>query len=159
MQIINFFKDHIHPNIDLISINETAIVQLVSFLLFLFIINRVMFRPLRKAVGERDSYIEKIKQDIIADENEVEKISNQLDEKKSAVRDEAFEFYKELEESGGKQAAEILTAAKQEIASLKEKAEKEINAQISEARKKLIKETDIFVVNIMEQVLNRRLVP
>ena len=42
-------------NIALISINETLIVQLISFLIFLFVINRIMFRPLRKTVGPRPS--------------------------------------------------------------------------------------------------------
>ena len=31
----------------LLSINETLIFQLLSFLIFLFIIKRMMFRPLR----------------------------------------------------------------------------------------------------------------
>ena len=40
-------------NIALISINETLIVQLLSFLIFLFIINRVMIRPLRGVMSDR----------------------------------------------------------------------------------------------------------
>jgi len=40
-------------NVALISINETMVVQLISFLIFLFVINRVMFRPLRESMHER----------------------------------------------------------------------------------------------------------
>ena len=144
-------------NIALISINETAIFQLISFLLFLFVINRIMFQPLRKTMGERDSYIEKNRQDIIADEKEVENISNQIEERKSAVKEEARGVNRELEELGNKQAAEIITAARQEIATTSEKAEKEINAQIAEAKKQIKKEADVLVINIMEKILGRRL--
>ena len=146
-------------NIALISINETAIVQLISFLLFLFIINRIMFQPLRKGMDERDSHIQNIQQETIDAEKEVETITSQLEDRRSAIKDEAFEFNKEVEASGQKQAAEILAAAKKEISTMKAKSEEEINAQIVEAQKHIKKETDILVVDIIEQVLNRRPVP
>ena len=34
--------------IALITINETLVIQLVSFLIFLFVINRMMFRPVSR---------------------------------------------------------------------------------------------------------------
>ena len=43
--------------ISLISINETTIVQIVSFLILVFILNRVMIRPLWKTIAERNQYI------------------------------------------------------------------------------------------------------
>jgi len=146
-------------NIALISINETAIVQLISFLLFVFIINRVMLRPLRKATHERGSFIENIRQDIIAAEKKVEDLSNQLEKRQSEVKNEAFELNKELEQAGGKEAAEMLAAVRQEIKNMRVSAEEEIKTQSVAARKQLKNEMDVLVVNIMEQVLKRRLVP
>jgi F-type H+-transporting ATPase subunit b len=142
----------------LISINETAIVQLISFLIFLFIINRVMFRPLRQATSERERYVEGVRQDIVKAEEEVEHLLNRLDEKKSAVREEAFGLNIELEAQANKQAEELLTATRQEIESLKAHAEKEIDFQIGQAKENIMKESDSLVVHIMEQILNRRLV-
>ena len=54
-------KMQIVSNVALISINETFLVQLISFLIFLFIINRVMIRPLRGVMREREEYVEKLK--------------------------------------------------------------------------------------------------
>ena len=48
---------HIVSNIALISINETLIIQLVSFLIFLFLINRIMFRPLSHVMVERENHL------------------------------------------------------------------------------------------------------
>lgn len=141
----------------LISINETAIVQLLSFLIFLFIINRLMFRPLRKTAAERVQYVEKTRQDIVAAEKEVVHLLNRLEERKSAVREEAFALNIELETHANKQAEEMLTATKQEIETLRATAEKEIDVQVSQARKHIKKESENLVVYIMEQVLNRRL--
>ena len=46
--------------IGLITINETVIIELISFLIFLFLINRIMFRPLQDIMGEREAHIEDI---------------------------------------------------------------------------------------------------
>ena len=141
----------------LISINETAVVQLVSFLIFLFIINRVMFRPLRKATSERERYVEEARQDIVKAEKEVAHLLDRLEEKKSSARGAAFTINTELEIQANQQAGEILTATRQEVESLKANAEKEIDVQISQAKENIKKESQSLVVHIMEQVLNRRL--
>ena len=140
----------------LISINETAIVQLISFLIFLFVINRLMFRPLNKAVSDRASYIEKVKQDISDSETEVEQLLARLEERKAATRDEAFAISLKLEGDAGKQAQALLNETRQEIDKLRSKAEKDIEGQIARAREGIKKESESLVVSIMEQVLNRK---
>ena len=150
---------HIASNVALISINATLVFQLISFLIFLFIINRLMLRPLRSVMGERENHINKIRQDIVDTENEFENLTNQLQQKESAVRSEAFQFQKELEDAGKQQAAGILAAARQEIETMRDKAHKEVEAQISEARKDVVKESEALAVSIIERVLDRRMVP
>ena len=53
-------------NIALISINETLIVQMVSFLIFMFVMNMVMFRPLNRVMKKRSEYMESLKQDMLS---------------------------------------------------------------------------------------------
>jgi len=140
----------------LISINETAIVQLISFLIFLFVINRVMFRPLNKAVSDRSSYIEKLKQDIADSEREIEQLLARLEERKAAARDEAFAVNMELESDAAKEGEALLKETRREIDTIRSKAEKEIDLQIDRARAGIKKESETLVVSIMERVLNRR---
>ena len=118
-----------------------------------------MFRPLRDVMSERDNHIEKIQQDIVDTENELNNLTNQLQQEESAVKDEAFELKQELESAGSQQAAEIFVSAKEEIETLKERAQKEVEAQIFEARKGMGKESEALAVSIMEKMLDRRLVP
>ena len=141
----------------LISINGTLIAQVVSFLIFLFIINRIMIRPLQNSMAERDKHIEKMKQDIVDADKDVENISMQLEERKSAVIEEALGITKELDQSGSKKADEIFVSARSEVAALKEKATKEVNAQLAEATKHLKKESEALAINVMEKILDRRL--
>jgi len=148
---------HIISNIALITINETLIVQLLSFLIFLFIINRIMFRPLQNVMNERVSYMDKIKMDTVDTVKELEDLTKKLKKQESDVRAQAFELKRELEESGSAKSAEIFAATREEINAIKEKAEADVNVQISEAKKHLQKESEALAINIMEKLLDRRL--
>ncbi len=149
---------HITSNIALISINGTLVFQLISFLLFLFIINRLMFRPLRNVMEERDGHIRKIESDIADKEKEFQNVTDQLQQQESTVKSEAFLLQQELEDAGSRQAAEILDAARKEIETLKAAAQNKVDAQISEASKDLSKASEALAISIIEKILDRRLV-
>jgi F-type H+-transporting ATPase subunit b len=144
-------------NIALISINATLFHQLIAFLVFLFIINRIMFRPLRSVMGERESFMEKIRLDTVDATKEFEHLTATLKAKESKVRSEAQDVRCEIEEQGGREAVEILESARQEISSIKTQVETAVDAQIAQARKKLRQESEALAINIMEKMLDRRL--
>ncbi|MDJ0916096.1 MAG: hypothetical protein QNI95_21190 [Desulfobacterales bacterium] len=143
-------------NIALLSINETLIVQLLSFLIFLFIINRVMFRPLRSTMDEREDYLKKINNEIVDAKDELETIARRIEAHESAVKLEAFGLKDKLEESGNQEAAEIIASAREEITGLKQNAASQIDLQISDARDHLKRESEALSMNIMEKILDRR---
>lgn len=145
-------------NIALISINETMVVQLISFLIFLFVINRVMFRPLRNTMQEREHYIEGIRVDIRDAEKKLEKTLQQVQDENAAVREAGLQMTAELEQQGNEEAGKIITGARQEISQLGNKARLEIDAKIVDARKSIVAEADKLSLNVMEKVLGRRLV-
>ena len=148
---------HIISNIALITINETLFVQLLSFLIFLFIINRIMFRPLQNVMNERVNYMDKIKVDTVDTIQELEDLTKKLKVQELEVRAQAFELKRELEESGSVKSSEILASTRKEIEAIKEKAEMEVNVQLSEARKHIQEESETLAMNIMEKLLDRRL--
>jgi len=145
--------------IGLITINETLIVQLVSFLIFLYIINRIMFRPLRGIMRERDSYIEEFKIDIADAGNELKVLADQLKDRESAVKKEAFALKEEREKSGSRQAEEIFDTTREKIQTLSKKAKSEVDAKIADARRSIQKESEALAASIMEKMLDRRLNP
>jgi len=143
-------------NIALVSINETVIVQLISFLIFLYIINRVMFRPLRDTMLKRDQHVNRIQEDIIHQENQLRTLKNKISERESSVRSEALKMKKKLENSGNQEAAAILSTTRQEIAVLRKKSAQDVENKVSEARKSLEQESEGLVSDVMEKVLDRR---
>jgi F-type H+-transporting ATPase subunit b len=141
----------------LISINETLIFQVISFLIFLFIINRILFRPLRQTMADRETYIENIQKGIIDAQNQIKDLNKQIQKQEKAVRNEAFEQEANLEAAGNQQAEEILASVRKEVNASKEQARINIDAQISAARKHIQKESEDLAKTIMEKVLQRRL--
>jgi len=146
-------------NIALISINETMVVQLVSFLLFVFIINRVMFRPLRSAIAERNRYMDRLKEEIADAGRQLDQIGQQVRRSEAKVREEAFEIHGTMKAEGERKAAEIFEAARIEIEQQNLEAGKKVSAQIDEARKGLEAESRMLAANIMEKVLERKVAP
>jgi F-type H+-transporting ATPase subunit b len=144
-------------NIALITINETVFVQIISFLIFVFILNRIMVRPLSSAMGERETYIKNLHQGVEDAEKEMEQMTGKLKARESEAKKEAFAFKTDLENSGKSEAAEIFAAAREEIEVLKKDAAKEVEAQIAEAKKYISKESETLATSIMEKVLERRL--
>ena len=146
-------------NIALISINETLIVQIISFLIFLYIINRIMFQPLRNIMKERENHIKSIQQDIVTADDKLVALTDQIKAQESAVKMEAFSQKAKLEEAGGHQADEIFATTRKEIVAARDKAKKEVDTQILEAKKYIKEESEALALSVIEKVLDRRLNP
>ena len=142
-------------NTALISINETLIAQVISFLIFLFIINRLMFRPLRKTMGDRDQYLDTMTQDINNSRKDVERYTQQIEDRKTTIRSEAYEINRELEHAAGQEAADIVAAAVAEVAVIRDDTKKKIEAQIADARQHIQKESEALAIQLTEKILER----
>jgi F-type H+-transporting ATPase subunit b len=143
-------------NIALISINETLIVQVVGFLIFLFVINRIMFRPLQNVMTDRELYMERLTRDIANAQKEVASMTSRIQEQESAIKKEAFAIKEELEAKGSRAAKQLFEAAKQEIADNNKKIKLDIDAKIASERRSLEKEADSLAQEIMAKILDRR---
>ena len=140
----------------LISINETLLVQLGSFLLFLFIMNRIMIRPLRRVMRDRIDHVERLTQDIIAAERKLDDILHTSAREENAVRRSAFERKAALEAAGTEEADRIVQAAREEIQALSRKAAAEVARKLETARRHLEPEAEALTLSIMEKILDRR---
>ena len=139
----------------MITINETMVVVLVSFLILVFVLNRIMFRPLLDTMEQRDERMDQLDREIVASRQEAEALNRDLREREDAARKDGFDRKKELESLAGGQAAEMMEASRQEIVRMKEKVEQEVALQLEEAQKRVQKEAEDLAAGIMEQILDR----
>jgi F-type H+-transporting ATPase subunit b len=144
-------------NIALISINATLVVQLISFLIFLFLINWILIQPLRRTMAERTGYLEKMKLDILEAEEEMSRQLKQLAAREKRVRKEALLATKEIENEGQRLASEIIKDVRKEMENLRSKTQQTVSEQLAAARQRLEQESESLALSIMEKLLNRRL--
>ena len=146
-------------NIALISINETLVVQLISFLIFLFIINRIMIRPLRATMEERDSYTQMVREDILDSKMEFEEILDESHQEEKEIRQAALQIVADMENLGNHEAQDIMGAAREEIAAMRKQTQNEIERLLAEAMTSVQKEAEALSVSIMEKILERKVSP
>jgi F-type H+-transporting ATPase subunit b len=143
--------------IGLITINETVVIELISFLIFLFLINRIMFRPLRDVINERQTHIEDISSGIEKSKTQLTEMNEQVRAQELTAIKEANQHKKNLEEDGVIQANTLLDESRKEIQAIKLESQQFINSQITKARAEIKNESQKLAVLIMEKVLDRRL--
>lgn len=141
----------------LISINATFVVQLISFLIFVAIMNRLMLRPLRDIMAKRKFRMRKLQEEIGVADRELAGIEADLVEQNRVVRKEAHEVNVALEAAAGKQIAELFTETRQKTADMRRLAEERIGGQLQAAREQVAGEARQLSTQIMQKILQRRL--
>ena len=154
---MNFFSDHVIKNVALISINETMLVQVLSFLIFLFLANHFVFRPLMSSMGDREKHVSDTQDSIDTVCVEMDEMTAELAKYEADAKAKAAELKKNLEDEGKKEAQEIVDSARQEIDAVRVDAAKKLEVQIADARTFLAAESQALSVGIMEKLLDRKL--
>ena len=143
--------------VELISINGTLFFQLISFLIFLFLINRIMIRPLRRQSGERLTHLESITQDIATAQSTCDALDHEMKTQENEVRQTASAMRDELESSGKKAAEGLIAGTREEINEMRSRAQKENEAEIAAVRKQLGMEAETIAHQMMDSLLGRRI--
>jgi len=141
----------------LISINETFFVQLVSFLIFLYVMNRIMFRPLLSTMAQRKEYLSDFKEKILAGKEDLDRLSHDLDREQTKIVKEAHKVALSLETEGDRHASEIVAEVMQQISELRHETESQVKEQVRQVRRELAGEVDAITLTIIEKMLHRRL--
>ena len=142
-------------NVALISINETLIAQGISFLIFLFLFNRIMIRPLQATMRERTRYVQTIENSIRESNDNLQSLQRKLENEERTAIQKASAEQEKLEKAGSSEAEQILEEYRKEISDIRNRNQKEIEQQITEARKSLKKESEQLALRIMEKILDR----
>lgn len=141
----------------MLEVNSTLFIQIANFLILLFIINALLFRPIRNMLARRNSEIsslEKAGDDFSSKAQQKEK---DIEESNLKARKDAFLERENLKAEGGVTEKGILqeamTQAEQKIGG----AKKELEVAIQGVRKTLESELTVFSKQLSEKILGRAL--
>ncbi len=139
----------------MVSVDGSLFIQIINFLFLLYVLNLVLFKPVRKILLER-------KEKMYSLEKGVERLSTRMDEKDVAYKD----GMKSARTEGLTKKEAIVEQASQEEKEILEKINKSAQANLTEVRKQVAEETekarialgknvDIFARAIGEKILGR----
>ncbi|MDL2274835.1 ATP synthase F0 subunit B [Desulfosarcina sp. OttesenSCG-928-G10] len=141
----------------LISINETFFVLLISFLIFLYLMNRIMIRPLMAVQTKRNGYLDTLRLEIDTARSDMDALNADIDAERAKLLHEAHARVVRLEEEADHDVSGIMASARTEISDIRHETEIAVNRQIAEVRSRLATEVETLTTLIMEKVLHRRL--
>lgn len=144
---------------ELVSINATMLVQAISFLIFLFIITRIMFRPLHRTMEDRSAHIKQLQHEMGLQEQQMVEISSRLAKEEKSLKAEAFLEAEQRESSAKQEAAALLRQAQEDIKTQQRTALEDIRGRTQAAQEQLANEVEPLILVIMEKILGRRVQP
>lgn len=140
----------------MISINETLLVQLIHFLVLLFVMNRLMLQPLLKLIRDRDEYSTKTKAEIKDIEVKIVQLEEEFVSKGNDARRDAAQERSEMMNEGMAEADGFLSASRKEVTTIRTKADKEVEIEVSKTKPMLEGQAASLVAGIIEKIIGRR---
>jgi F-type H+-transporting ATPase subunit b len=140
----------------LITINETLWVQMLLFLVFLLVINRLMLRPIRRGLALRESHCTDLSRQIGELTAELDRLALQAAEEDARHKDLARRRLESRRTKGRKAAEAVLQAALADIKRLTSQNEARLLEATEQARRDLEIQTQVIAAAIVEKMLDRR---
>ncbi len=141
----------------MISVNATLVIQIIHFIILVFILNRLIFRPLLKIINEREQHVADEKRRLNNLEEETTELINKSVAMEKNARKEAGRASAKLKREAFLTAEEIFSNARTEIAALMTRVESEIDSQLKRAQQLLRSEAVLLADEIVEKVIGRRI--
>lgn len=140
----------------MISINIYEILmQIVNFSILLFLLNKLLFKPLGKYLTERE---ETIKNNIDQAEKTNQDAQTLIEEQKELLKSakiEAKEIRDQGEETSRIEREKVIIESKKEAEKILQNANKEIQQGYSKAKNDLLKEIGNLSIQLSKEVLKK----
>ena len=133
----------------------TLLIQIVTFLLLIYILNHLLFKPILNIIDRRKKQLEELENEIKLFNDSVNKRVSEYDEKLKQAKTNASELKKEIIKEGDDQAKSIVDIVRGEIPLMTQEFQKKMEKEMQAARKILDNQSRKLSLEIAEKVLGR----
>ena len=137
--------------------DHTLLIQIVNFLILVFILNKILYRPIRDILAKRNQEINNLNQLIEDIRRQVQEREKSIEEsfiqakklgfmEKESLKEEAVEYEKKL-------LKDTYTTVEEKL----EQAKKELQEKLAQLERELEKDVVSFSKELAERVLGRRI--
>ncbi len=141
----------------MIDIDWTLYAQIINFLLLVFLLNVVLFRPIRNALRDRQAKLlaQEAEINVLADQGQ--SLEDEIKEELAAARRAGAGARETLKQEGAQAEATLLEEVKHQVEMEWATVEKKIKADMAKARKSLQTQTQSFAQLLATKILGREL--
>ena len=141
----------------MIDIDWTLYAQIINFLLLVFLLNVVLFRPIRNALRDRQAKLlaQEAEINVLADQGQ--SLEDEIKEELAAARRAGAGARETLKQEGAQAEATLLEEVKRQVELEWATVEKKIKADMAKARKSLQTQTQSFAQLLATKILGREL--
>ncbi len=140
----------------MVDINYSLLIQMANFLIFLILMNFVLYRPIRRIVAER-------KRVVLERQEGIEKIGeltraglSDYDSKLKEARLTGARRIQELKAAGYEQEKELLRQIAEQTAGKVQNLREKIQKDVAVARKELKQQVKTFSGELAQKILGRK---
>jgi F-type H+-transporting ATPase subunit b len=141
----------------MIDIDWTLYAQIINFLLLVFLLNVVLFRPIRNALKDRQAKLLAQETEINVLTDKGRSLEDEIKEELAAARRDGAGARESLKQEGVQAEATLLEEVKRQAELEWATVEKKIKADMAKARKSLQTQTQSFAQLLATKILGREL--
>jgi len=139
----------------MLKIDYTVFFQIANFLILLFILNIILYRPIRKILGQRKDEMTALQRKIEDFLNRFGRHEKDLKENMVGARKEGYQEKEGLKSEGLEEEKTILQEATSSAEEKLTVAKEEIQQKATDARQSLENEVAAFSKELAEKILGR----
>jgi F-type H+-transporting ATPase subunit b len=141
----------------MIDLDWTLIAQIINVLVLVYLLNLVLFRPIRKSLKDRQARLLADAEALAALAEQSQGIAGEIQENLATARRQGLGEKDALRQEGSQAEASLLEKVKQEVDAEWTRVEKKIKADMDKARKSLKGQAQSFAQGMASKILGREL--
>jgi F-type H+-transporting ATPase subunit b len=139
----------------MVTLDYTILVQMANFILLIFILNVLLYKPILSIIGKRKSQMEESDSEVKRLSQTVEQKLAEYENKVRLAKLEAMEQRNAIVKEGTDRAKGIIDAVRNEIPVMMEQFNAKMGKEVDAARAILRSQSQKISLDIAEKVLGR----
>lgn len=139
----------------MLNIDHTLFIQIANFLVILFLLNIILYKPIRKILGHRQEEISGSEERIADLLDRSSQSAEELERRMASVRKDGFKEKEDCRNEGRDEEAKMVQNAINSTGEKITTAKEDIERTVAALRQSLDKEVSLFSQEMAEKVLGR----
>ena len=135
----------------MLNIDYTLAIQIVQFIIIIFVGKKMIMDPVLGTINTRDSKINGMKEEAESLKAKVEQYKADYAAKMAEMRTELADYHKKIKDAASKEASDMVSAVKADLDEKVKSAKAEIRAESEKAKG----EMDSMVKEISDMIVDR----